>query len=91
MIEAKVALPLVDPSDATSLYPNGRPRSASILRYYCVAPMSVPGLSRLCSRCSRIGCRNATQWRRFKARASCRPCGHARGWVEGQRRRSGHL
>ena len=79
MIEAKVALPLVDPSDATSLYPNGRPTSTSNFRCYCVAPMSAPGLSRLCSRCSRFGCRNATQWRRFKARVRCRPCGHRTG------------
>ena len=77
VIEARVALPLVDMSDPTSLYPNGRPTSTSMSRCHCAAPMSAPGLSTLCSHCSRFGCRNATQWRRFKARASCRPCGHA--------------
>ena len=70
-----MALPLVDPSDPTSLYPNGRFTSTLTFRCYCVAPMSVPGLSESCSRCSRFGCRNATQWHRFKARARCRPCG----------------
>ena len=78
MIEAKVVQPLGDPFDPTSLHPNGRPTSTSILRCYCGAPMSAPGLSELCSRCSRFGCRNAPQWHIFKARTSCRTCGHVR-------------
>ena len=35
---------LVDPSDLTSSYPNGRSTSTSIFRCYCAAPMSVPSL-----------------------------------------------
>ena len=77
MKEAKVALQLVGLSDLTSLYPNRRPTSTSILRCHRVAPINVPGLSKLCSRCSLFGRRNAAQWRRPKARTCCRPSGHA--------------
>ena len=75
MIEAKVVHPLVDPSDPTTLYQYGQPTNTSVFCCYCVALMSVSGLPTLCSPCSRLGCRNATQWHRFKARVRCRPCG----------------
>ena len=38
VIEAKVAHPLVDPSDPTSLYPNRQPTSTSIFRCYVSHP-----------------------------------------------------